>query len=834
MIPTLSDVADDVANSIKPPRRKGGFSRVALPACFKTASENRHPDLLFTSSERLDETLGHSFCYVPASSTSPSHSSRRFLSLSPSRHPPTETTAFRSISGASIGANTSNPRTILHPDVIYQNAADPLARLNSGGFEGSASFYALPLQPAPRIGGDASSALDRGFFLSGPIERGALSGPLDAASAAGDIHFSAPLGGVYMKRRRKGFPSGSVRKVLLRSFSEKARPWVVPVLNFVGRKDSGAAAAAGDGSHLEVNGEKVQWAHGKAGEDRVHVVVSEDHGWLYVGIYDGFNGTDAPEFLMGHLYRAVFNELEGIFWETVEEDTSLVLAQEVDEDGIDQPNPSREIADSEKDCCSRVRDEQVQSLECCEDLPPSSLNCGGVKRVTFELEQKRGGARRGKTLWEYLEEVDDDEGLDLSGSDRFSFSVANVFRVKTASSVVGRRPVLFPKLKFGTSREKESHRKLFPCVHHWEDKEKIEVDRIGDKLQRSIRRCKVRPADHASVLRALSRALDMTEMAYLEMTDKVLDKNPELALTGSCLLVVLMKDEDVYVMNVGDSRAIVAQYQPHAIGSGSESKKGQAKCGLEMEGITEESDRLGDTVKPVAVEETDEIMKLTALQLSTDHSTSIEEEVLRIKAEHPDDRHCIVNDRVKGRLKVTRAFGAGFLKKVRVKDFFPKWNNAMLEMFRNEYIGTEPYITCSPSLCHHNLGPNDHFLVLSSDGLYQYLTNQEVVSYVENFMEKFPDGDPAQHLIEELLSRAAKKAGMGFRELLDIPQGDRRKYHDDVTVMVVSLEGRIWKSSGFQVLPQAVYQQQLIAVVLGITVQRRLPSGMHSAGDFAS
>jgi hypothetical protein len=38
--------------------------------------------------------------------------------------------------------------------------------------------------------------------------------------------------------------------------------------------------------------------------------------------------------------------------------------------------------------------------------------------------------------------------------------------------------------------------------------------------------------------------------------------------------------------------------------------------------------------------------------------------------------------------------------------------------------------------------------------------------------------------------------GMDFFELLDIPQGDRRKYHDDVTIMVISLEGRIWKSSG--------------------------------------
>lgn len=38
--------------------------------------------------------------------------------------------------------------------------------------------------------------------------------------------------------------------------------------------------------------------------------------------------------------------------------------------------------------------------------------------------------------------------------------------------------------------------------------------------------------------------------------------------------------------------------------------------------------------------------------------------MLRIKTEHPDDNKCIVNDRVKGRLKVTRAFGAGYLKQV--------------------------------------------------------------------------------------------------------------------------------------------------------------------------
>lgn len=212
----------------------------------------------------------------------------------------------------------------------------------------------------------------------------------------------------------------------------------------------------------------------------------------------------------------------------------------------------------------------------------------------------------------------------------------------------------------------------------------------------------------------------------------------------------------------------------------------------------------------------------------------------------------------------------------------PKWNNALLEMFRIDYVGTSPYINCLPHLFHHRLGPRDRFLILSSDGLYQYFTNEEAVSEVELFIAWSPEGDPAQHLVEELLFRAAKKAGMAllietnifvlllrgcllqlmpfsfplidvvpiylaqllifeklqfdafwsimsfyhklncksatntshnllekielihicfvettgmdFHELLEIPQGDRRRYHDDVSIIVISLEGRIWRS----------------------------------------
>lgn len=89
----------------------------------------------------------------------------------------------------------------------------------------------------------------------------------------------------------------------------------------------------------------------------------------------------------------------------------------------------------------------------------------------------------------------------------------------------------------------------------------------------------------------------------------------------------------------------------------------------------------------------------------------------------------------------------------------PKWNNALLEMFQIDYIGKSPYINCLPSLYHHRLGSKDRFLILSSDGLYQYFTNEEAVSEVELFITLQPEGDPAQHLVQELLFRAAKKAG---------------------------------------------------------------------------
>ncbi|KAL3701842.1 hypothetical protein R1sor_019864 [Riccia sorocarpa] len=846
-------------------------------------------------------------------------------------------TCFKSISGASVSANTATPRTLLLCEQF--NSLSNSLYDRAAAFASSSSFSALPLQPVPRgFSGPLSGPLDRGFvsgpiergFMSGPLERGFMSGPLERGCMSGPLdpadrsHFSAPLNGRYhyqtgyLRKRRKALArfmrsmSGPMKKALARtanSLVKTQRSIVAPVKSYVFRegkevKDSGEESSKPTAklddfpdnvcyttsSELDSGeGDSLQWAQGKAGEDRVHLVVSEEHGWLFVGIYDGFNGPDAPDFLMSNLYPAVSQELRGLLWDTKEEECTssadadpdcewevvgerqadggeTVAADEAAEhrknrnyreggrrrgigvvkvghnrrwtrrvparsNGKDSLYREHDLQDCSQDlpvdghleeCVRSCADEIQSSGSCCSTQlgisqsgnaksplefeknlaglrdeavsPVSMLESGGRSPERLDLEQER-------SLSEDRTVRDDEEKAGLSSEKQESTSQS---ASHGKDQGLQRRRLSGFKLRHGHERRKEQLRRYFKWRCEQEKQgtvHKVHSAKVGQEPDVSLEE---KGGNHAAILKALARALQTTENAYLDMADSALFENPELALMGSCVLVMVMKDEDVYILNVGDSRAVLAQ-QPKAgiargkrskfVTHGSDSGSRDSLGRVELERIIEETPM--ELEACVSAQENRRIggpprcckgSLLGAIQLTTDHSTSIREEVMRLKSEH-SDVDTIHNDRVKGRLKVTRAFGAGFLKQ-------PKWNNALLEMFRVNFIGTAPYITCNPALYHHRLGPQDQFLVLSSDGLYQYLSNEEVVSHVELFMEKYPDGDPAQHLIEELLFRAAKKAGMDFHELLDIPQGDRRKYHDDVSVIVISLEGRIWRSSG--------------------------------------
>ncbi|KAJ6345137.1 hypothetical protein OIU78_007920 [Salix suchowensis] len=657
-----------------------GFGK--LTVCFTGNGEaHRGKDISVQISDPLDEGLGHSFCYVRPDPAR----------LSSSKVHSEETTTFRTISGASVSANTSTPLSTAFIDPYAYNTFDRAA-----AFESSTSFASIPLQPIPRsLYGSISSGpltgnsalipcsvpMERGF-LSGPIERGFMSGPLDRGLFSGPLEkdssdqFQRSFShGGFAFRSRSG--KRSLIRVLQRAISKT-----------ITRGQNSIVAPIKGGVGVGVVKEP-EWILSSEKQNEL----TRSMVGFFVGIYDGFNGPDAPDYLLSNLYSAVHKELKGLLWD-----------DKYDSDKISAPASSPVQSDTSSSV-ERANSRMENVLHNSE----TNGNCGND---------------------ECYRNLDQDNHPSASGDAGFDM---NLKRKKSRSS----------KGKYrGAAKKWEENQRRWKC--EW-DRERMELDkRLKEQLNRSGSDSS--PINHDDVLKALSQALKKTEEAYLDNADKMLVENPELALMGSCVLVMLMKGEDVYVMNVGDSRAVLAQK--------AEPDYWLGKIRQDLERINEET--LHD-LEGSDGERSNSMPGLTASQLSVDHSTSVEE--------------------------VTRAFGAGFLKQ-------PRWNNALLEMFRIDFIGNSPYITCLPSLYHHRLGPKDRFLILSSDGLYQYLTNEEAVYEVELFITLQPEGDPAQHLVEEVLFRAAKKAGI-VKVWTSTSCSKYRRGIDDVALLLSKLRSTL-------------------------------------------
>ncbi|CAA3011397.1 Probable protein phosphatase 2C 40 [Olea europaea subsp. europaea] len=169
-----------------------------------------------------------------------------------------------------------------------------------------------------------------------------------------------------------------------------------------------------------------------------------------------------------------------------------------------------------------------------------------------------------------------------------------------------------------------------------------------------------------------------------------------------------------------------------------------------------------------------------AVQLTDSHTVDNEVERTQLLLDHPDDPLTIVAGKVKGKLKVTRAFGVSYLKKKTM-------NDALMGILRVNNLTSPPYVSLEPSLHVHEVSSSDHFVVLGSDGLFDFFCNNEVVKLVHFYILSNPSGDPAKFLVEQLVVRAADCAGFSMEELMGIPAGRRWKYHDDVTVIVIIL-----------------------------------------------
>ena len=532
-----------------------------------------------------------------------------------------------------------------------------------------------PLLPGHLERGFLSGPLERGF-LSGPLERGFLSGPLERASLSGPIgnqttatsttstaHFSAPLADHYhhLQRHPRGRRAishlldsvrkplrGSLTRTISSTLARTRRSLVAPVRHFVGpcrhngtKEESTTiygtpyelrSACSDNADPLEFH--NIQWAQGKAGEDRAHVVVSEDHRWLFVGIYDGFNGPDAPDFLMRNLYSTVYKELQGILWDSSRE-------------GSDQIDPEDEIK-GRKFAENREANVNTNNSE-CDDVHPEIHPLGEINNVVLT---------RNRTLRELLADANGEAIVKPSGASiKRESKESNIPNVSIQNSEAGLMRTGMRQKETLTSRDNAGVKNINNSDFVRNDSRQERVSTTGSGKSCSIPKFMnkksqnqephkkfrlnrgeslveakevTKDTDHDSVLRALARALELTEEAYLAMTDHALEENPELALMGSCILVALMKDKDVYVLNVGDSRAIVAQERTeHPLLSSIYGDTNKRCCGRDnnnrqdLERISEESpvpSGFVTTFGPSLFNSS-----LDAVQLSIDHSTSIEE-----------------------------------------------------------------------------------------------------------------------------------------------------------------------------------------------------------------
>lgn len=336
-----------------------------LTGCLARRAHRRRHDTAAVVSEPFcyDEGLGHSFFYarpepIRVSTSQVLHED--VITTAAKGRP--ESTTFRSISGASVSANTStNPLSDYSSQLFF-----PIPSV----FDCSDSFSSVPLQHIPPFAsGPLTGVLERGFlsgplvdtdrFLSGPIHpiSGICSGPLELKKHNRRQFLGRSFS--YGDSRRSSFIRGMKRAVsrsitsvpdsIVKSLRKQSDPVDTVTIETV--------STTGGENSIGAGGKNLHWAQGKAGEDRLHVVVSEEYGWVFVGIYDGFNGPDAPDYLLSGLYSAVEKELKVLLCEDTKSDKNRGNDPIPDISPLDcnskMPTPeSQETTDIEKNITS--------------------------------------------------------------------------------------------------------------------------------------------------------------------------------------------------------------------------------------------------------------------------------------------------------------------------------------------------------------------------------------------------------------------------------------------------------------------------------------------------
>ncbi|KAI4652259.1 hypothetical protein J4E93_002458 [Alternaria ventricosa] len=132
--------------------------------------------------------------------------------------------------------------------------------------------------------------------------------------------------------------------------------------------------------------------------------------------------------------------------------------------------------------------------------------------------------------------------------------------------------------------------------------------------------------------------------------------------------------------------------------------------------------------------------KWTVTPLSEDQTGGTTSEAERLRREHPGEPNVVRNGRILGGLEPSRAFG----------DASYKWSAETNAELKKSYFSrspstllkTPPYVTAEPVITTTKVEPEKgDFVVMATDGLWEMLTNEEVVGLVGQWLDA--QGNPA-------------------------------------------------------------------------------------------
>ncbi|KAK0741712.1 phosphatase 2C-like domain-containing protein [Apiosordaria backusii] len=127
--------------------------------------------------------------------------------------------------------------------------------------------------------------------------------------------------------------------------------------------------------------------------------------------------------------------------------------------------------------------------------------------------------------------------------------------------------------------------------------------------------------------------------------------------------------------------------------------------------------------------------KWTATPLSVDQTGSNIDEANRLRKQHPNEPYVVRNGRILGGLEPSRAFG----------DASYKWTREISEKLKRHFFArsvssllkTPPYVTAEPVITTTKIEPEKgDFVVMATDGLWEMLTNEEVIGLVGKWIDQ--------------------------------------------------------------------------------------------------